>query len=307
MKLSVALGSFLLASVLHAAPLHHIVVFGDSLSDNGNLYELMKHQLPQSPPYYEGRFSDGPVWAEHLVKSYYPNNPDQYLLDYAVGGAGVSEEDDEVLLTLKKQVNNYLLAHHNLANADDLYVVWIGANNYLGLPEDTEQALREVNEGIVHSVQNLVEKGARHILFFNLPDLGKTPVATEFDTAEIMGYFSSQHNEMLYQSFLSLKNVYPELDWIYFDLNSVFTEAINNPADYGFTNVTDVCTNSVADDLTRKSLLKMVAQVTPKSNSTACNGYLFFDLVHPTGFAHRLIAEKLRQQLDGLGIEFAED
>ena len=39
------------------------IVFGDSLSDMGNAYNSIA-RLPQSPPYWNGRFSDGPVWAE---------------------------------------------------------------------------------------------------------------------------------------------------------------------------------------------------------------------------------------------------
>ena len=50
----------------------------------------------------------------------------------------------------------------------------------------------------------------------------------------------------------------------------------------------------------------MVARVTPKDNNDACDGYLFFDLVHPTAYAHQLIAEKVRQMLDVSGIEFSE-
>lgn len=100
MKLLASLCAFLLSGVVSATPLNNIVVFGDSLSDNGNLYEYMKHQLPQSPPYFEGRFSNGPVWIERLAASYFPNDPNSHLLDYAFGGAGVSvdEEDDEVFL-----------------------------------------------------------------------------------------------------------------------------------------------------------------------------------------------------------------
>ena len=77
-----------------ATPLNKIVVFGDSLSDNGNLYEYLKHQLPLSPPYFEGRFTNGPVWIEDLIESYYPTNSNDHLLDYAYGGAGVLEEED---------------------------------------------------------------------------------------------------------------------------------------------------------------------------------------------------------------------
>ena len=42
-------------------------VLGDSLSDPGNLYAATGGTTPVSPPYYEGRFSNGPVWAEHVA------------------------------------------------------------------------------------------------------------------------------------------------------------------------------------------------------------------------------------------------
>jgi phospholipase/lecithinase/hemolysin len=306
MKLLVSLGALFFSSFISAAPLHNIVVFGDSLSDNGNLYEFMKHQLPQSPPYYQGRFSNGPVWVEHLSASYFPNSPDAHLLDFAVGGSGVSEDDeDDVLFTLRKQVNTYFLTHDK-ANADDLYVLWIGANNYLALPEEADKAVAEVNVGITHSIQRLIDKGAQHILLINLPDLGRTPAAIEFDAADVMAYLSTQHNEELYRSFNELKEKNSNIEWLYFDLGTMFKDVVNHPENYGFTNVTNTCSNSIVDDESKKSLLKMVARVTPKISDDACEGYLFFDLVHPTGLAHRLIAEKVRDMLDEAGVVFSE-
>ncbi len=306
MKLLRTLGAFLFSGIINASPLHHIVIFGDSLSDNGNLYELMKHQLPQSPPYYEGRFSNGPVWIEHLAASYF-SNPDTHLLNYAIGGSGVSEEDeDDVLLTLKKQVNTYLLSHQDSADPDALYIIWIGANNYLGAPEDADQALNEVNTGISNSIEKLINKGAKHILLFNIPDLGKTPAATEFDATEMLHYFSTQHNKMLYQSFNQFKSNYPEVEWFYFDLGTMFDDVVEHPANYGFSNVKDMCSDFTMNQMNRKSLLKMVAAVHPKANNDACDGYLFFDLVHPTAYAHRLIAEEVRSMLDTLGVEFTD-
>ena len=43
-----------------------IITFGDSLSDNGNLYAATGGAQPLSPPYFQGRFSNGPVWVELL-------------------------------------------------------------------------------------------------------------------------------------------------------------------------------------------------------------------------------------------------
>jgi phospholipase/lecithinase/hemolysin len=308
MKLLATIGAFLFSGIVAATPLHEIVVFGDSLSDNGNLYEFMKRQLPQSPPYYAGRFSNGPVWVEYLADSYFSKNPSDHLLDYAYGGAGVSEEDDEddVLFTLRREVSFYLTSHQDKASADSLFVIWIGANNYLGMPSDIEQTLSDVNAGITHELERLVDKGAKHILVFNLPDLGKTPAAVEFDSVDTMSYFSNQHNASLYTTVNILQNTYPDVQWLYFDLGKMFGHVLDNPTEYGVTNVTGTCSNSLVNSVTKKSVLKMVASVTPKLTEDACNGYLFFDLVHPSALAHKLISEKVRLMLDESGIEFSE-
>jgi len=41
-------------------------IFGDSLVDNGNLFGVTRNLVPPSPPYFNGRFSNGPVWVEIL-------------------------------------------------------------------------------------------------------------------------------------------------------------------------------------------------------------------------------------------------
>lgn len=309
MKLLATLGAFLFSGIVAATPVNNIVVFGDSLSDNGNLYEFMRHQLPQSPPYYEGRFSNGPVWIEHLIATYFPDNPALHLQDYAFGGAGVSEEDDDddVLFTLRREIKTYLLAHADKASEDSLFVVWIGANNYLGMPNEIEKTLLDVNTGITHGLQKLAEKGAKHILVLNLPDLGRTPAAIEFGSIETMSYFSTQHNEALSKTVSNLRQAYPDVEWLFFDMNTAFNEVLEHAADYGFTNITGTCANSIVDSQTRTSVLNMVSSVTSKNKGDACEGYLFFDLVHPTGFAHKILADKARTMLDAVGVEISEN
>lgn len=308
MKLLATLGAFLFSGIVSAAPLHNIVVFGDSLSDNGNLYEFMKHQLPQSPPYFEGRFSNGPVWVEHLAQFYFPNDPASHLQDFAIGGSGVSEEEDEddVLFTLKREVNSYLLANQDKASPDSLYIVWIGANNYLGMPSEVEETLMTVNTGISNSLQRLADKGAKHIMVLNLPDLGRTPAAYEFGSTEALSYFSDQHNSNMSKTVARLKEEYQGVDWLYFDMNHAFGYVLEHAADYGFTNITGSCSTSVVNELTKKSVLRMVASTSPGRVNEACDGYLFFDLVHPTALAHQIMAEKARIMLDESGIEFTE-
>ncbi|MCW8409680.1 SGNH/GDSL hydrolase family protein [Legionella sp. PATHC035] len=308
MKLLATIGAFLFTGIVWATPLHNIVVFGDSLSDNGNLYKFMKYQLPPSPPYYDGRFSNGPVWIEHVIASYFPKNAGAHLLDYAYGGAGVSEEEgaDDVLFTLRREVNNYLSEHHDKASEDSLFVIWIGSNNYLAFPSEVEQTLHDVHTGIIHSIQRLVDKGAKHILVVNLPDLGRTPAAIEFGSVNEMTYFAKEHNNMLSRSIDELKQEYPDVQWLYYDLHQAFEELMSHPQDYGFTNLTGTCVNSVVEDITKTSILKMVASVKPNLPQDACTGYLFFDLVHPTKLAHKILGDKAREMLDQAGIELAD-
>lgn len=306
MRLFAIISAFLFSAMSCATPLHNIVIFGDSLSDNGNLYEFMSHQLPQSPPYFEGRFSNGPIWIEHVIASYFPDHPEAHLFDYAFGGAGVSEEEgaDEVLFTLRREITHYLSEHNDKASEDSLFVLWIGANNYLGSPPEVEKTLHDVRDGIRHSLQRLVEKGAKHILVVNLPDLGRTPAAIDFDTVDSMTFFAKAHNELLSQSVDDLKQEYPEVQWYFYDLYQTFNEVVEHPQDYGFSNITGTCV-TFDEDLIQPSVLRIAAAAKPQANDDVCAGYLFFDLVHPTALAHQILAEKARLMMDQQGIEFS--
>src|SRR5881394_3305387 len=67
----------------NSEPFSHIPTFGDSLSDIGNFYRLSGGY--PTPPYYQGRFCNGPLWVEYLSADlgmqYKPED------NYAVAGA----------------------------------------------------------------------------------------------------------------------------------------------------------------------------------------------------------------------------
>ena len=43
-----------------------IYVFGDSYCDVGNIFKATGGTVP-APPYFDGRFSNGPIWIDHLA------------------------------------------------------------------------------------------------------------------------------------------------------------------------------------------------------------------------------------------------
>ena len=307
MKIIFILFALFFSVCASAAPLNKMVVFGDSLSDNGNLYEYMKHELPLSPPYFNGRFTNGPVWIELLVKQYYPTGGQAHLLDYAFGGAGVAEDDgdvDDVLFTLSREMDSYFLTHQDKADDSSLYVVWMGSNNYLAVPENVDEAVEFVTSGIKRDLQRLVEKGAKHILVVNVPDLGRTPAARDFDAVDLLTQLSIKHNAVLKGIVSELERNDPSVQWFYFDVSDIMNELLSFPERFGLTNIEGTCYEEIVYEPSDKSILKMVSSVKSRQQLDACAGYLFFDPVHPSGPAHAVMADRVKRLLDEAGVRF---
>ncbi|MDF1757789.1 MAG: SGNH/GDSL hydrolase family protein [Legionellaceae bacterium] len=315
--LIVIIGGLLFSTAAFSAPLNKIVVFGDSLSDNGNLYEYFKHQLPPSPPYYKGRFSNGPVWVEILAKSLYPKNWNNHLLDYAFGGAGVSYEgiaittrapdEDGILFSLSREIDSYLLSHHDKADDKSLFAVWMGSNNYIAATYETpKETVIEVNAGIRRSLEYLVEKGAKHVLVINIPDMGKSPAARLFHADKELTLSSKLHNESLMKNVDELKVKYPNVQWILFDADKAFSDAMENPGKYGFTNITDTCYESEpAAPLSTNLMLNLASSIVDENKpKDSCEGFFFFDPIHPSTMTHKVMAGKIAELLKKEGVKF---
>ena len=306
------ISGLLLFSVVsaHAATLRQIVVFGDSLSDNGNLYEYMHHQLPLSPPYYQGRFTNGPVWVELLTQKYYPQDSAAHLLDYAFGGSGVegqNDEPDDTLFTLNREVDSFLLAHQDKVDPNNLYIIWMGANNYFALPDELDASVSDVIWGIHANVDRLIAKGAKYILLLNLPNLGQLPIAREIDAEASLTYCATQHNLAMEKGIQQWQAQNPDVKLMLFDVSKDFADMILNPSNHAMTNVTDTCYEALLDSQAKsKTVLKMVSSVHKKRNAQdACAGFMFFDPVHPSIIVHQEIADKIALLLKAARIRFA--
>src|SRR5215213_5846791 len=111
-----------------AGPFTNLVVFGDSLSDVGNVQNNFFVDIP-GPYYWNGRFSNGPVYAETLATGLglpaLNRSTASGGTDYAYGGAkttGTAFPDSLVVKDIDDQVNQYLSSHNGTANT--LYVLF---------------------------------------------------------------------------------------------------------------------------------------------------------------------------------------
>lgn len=122
-----------------------------------------------------------------------------------------------------------------------LFVIWIGANDYVNGPTDVEDITSKVVDTIKKDVEYLIDHHGSMFLIMNLPDLGKTPKARKAHNERLLTDLSQRHNQKLHQAFLALKQAHPEVHWAYFDMFGAMSELMENPVAYGIRNTDNAC------------------------------------------------------------------
>ena len=241
-----------------ASNFDHIVAFGDSLSDNGNLYADDPSACP-AETYYQGRFSNGLVWVDYLAEADYL---DATLINNAYGGANTGDLID--------QVTAYINAGTLDQNA--LITIWIGGNDFLGGSSDYEQSA----DNVKIALDSLATFGAESILILNLSDLGAIPaINADTNAAALATLWTENYNVELKDNVDVFKSENPGITVYYLDIYALFQDIVANPANYGLSNVDSICPNSLETN-----------------NFDNDDGYLFWDATHPTTEAHEEVAER---------------
>ena len=286
-----------------------IVVFGDSLSDTGNLSKALGGVFPPFP-YFQGRFSNGPIWIDQLAPKLGLNSTQ--VLNFAVGGATTGRLNVASLLAgsnnpiklpgLLDEVDAFTAINSSGANPKplnkSLSVVFAGGNDFLALPPTLFQGLAMGNlksftglsDAIVQSVQNistavtnLALQGAGTIAIANLPNLGRTPLPIQQGTSLVATAFSIGFNVVLEKTLeqleRSLRARSLNVDIVQVDVFSVGEAVAKRPQAFGFTNLTD-------------PLIKQLA-----NNPKNPQGFFYWDDFHPTTQVQTLIADTFARSL----------
>lgn len=274
MKKRLLLIGFLI-SISHSVwsyPYSEIYVFGDSLSDTGQSFEAIG--MPPAP-YYQGRFSNGPVWIE-LLADYLNLTENSYnpQTNFAWGGAttGTRNTLQEGLPALQQQIADYLQTNPT-ADPNALYVVWAGGNDLL-YPDESmtpEVVIATGVTNIVKAVNQLREHGAQHILVPNLPDLGRVPRSLANGDSEIMTQRTLSFNQALADNlqFLDVIRVdIPTAQQVVISPDSMISPTLT-----AITNSTEPCFD--------RNLLSVC--------DTSFN-YFYWDDIHPSSTVHQTLA-----------------
>lgn len=289
----------------------NLFVFGDSLSDTGNLassYALLAGlpapTLPPQPPgsgfngpyYQNSRPSNGPVWIEHLAV-----------------GLGLATAAAPALLG----GNNYAFASARtglnwptppgdipgvatqalalwggstpIADPNALYVVVGGGNDmrdaraqFTGMsPVDVAghgaAAIAAINN-LALTLTYLAARGARNVMISTLPDIGQAPEAAllsaAFNLPDLQAASSDaadQFNALIASTLMGLGTGLG-LHMTLLDMAGLTDDILAHPASFGITNTLSPCAGF------------------EYSSGASCDTSLFSDVLHPSAYTHSLIA-----------------
>ncbi len=291
------------------------IPFGEGI-DQGNVFLASNRLVPASPPNFEGRLSNGRLWAELLAERFALTLTPVLAggTNYAYLGAKVNADvtlppgqGGLLIPSIASQVAAFLATIppdpppppdddddgndiDNEADPNALYIVSGGSNDLFDLLSATcpgadgtpgrcsATDAEMIAQRLLVAVNELGSEGAVYVLVPNLPPLERTPRGLALDAASqmLLASYTAAFNNLLDTGLARL-----EIDLgiiaLRLDTASVFEGILNNPAASGVANVSDAC---LAGDAL--------------SGGTPCpdpSTYLFWDALHPTTAGHMAMAE----------------
>ncbi len=243
-------------------------MFGDSLSDNGprDGYGLRVS-------------SNGRVWADYLAERLGVG-----LLDMAYSSAQTDYHPPtgSAKWGFLWQVDEYL-SKMGSASGDRLYIVWIGGNDLLKRTGDVRGVVDNAVTNISRGIDNLIGAGAENILVMNVPNLGITPLMNGqnlhmngndqphkfVDNPDGGAKLAKGFNAALDRALTPYRKT---VNLVHFDVFALMNRFI---AEGAFDNSAHMLMENPSTD----------------------DSYMFWDRIHPTDDAHRLIAEAAYREI----------
>ncbi|MEO0969482.1 MAG: SGNH/GDSL hydrolase family protein [Cyanobacteria bacterium J06639_18] len=285
-----------------------LVIFGDSYSDTGNAFNLSKNIFPPSPPYFEGRLSNGPIWVDQIASELSLQEDD--IQNFAFAGATSGREvfvpegtniiPEEPGFTselpgLLDQVDQFADGiGQDGADPNDIYFIWMNGNDFQLLNSslslnsslnsnsnsnsnltsnnvsEIQAAIAQYASNISTAVTRLANLGAEKIAIPNISNFGLLPKAVE-SGASLQGTLTTLAiNYALADTINNLERNLG-LDIIEIDVFG-FTQAIvSSPQEFGLSNISD----------------PLIEETNPENPDE----FLFWDGVHFTTQAQKLFAD----------------
>jgi outer membrane lipase/esterase len=306
-----------------AGPIASLVVFGDSLSDTGNVLQrtneasLFTTPRPTTPWYDTGRWTNGTsndgsnttaprtketayggVWHERLADKLKIPRASHSLgggANWAFGGAvtGMGTFTSLSFPNIRTQITQYL-ATNPIFNDKQLFAIWGGGNdvrdaaNLNGATEDSIKAAGATAlDNLKAGIQALATAGAKNFVWPNLPPLQRTPEALAItDQGRLLGLHDASEEFRDNQKTVAdgLMQQFPGISICVLNVFDTFEDIAFNRVNYGYTETTRGVV--AASDFSARTFT--VSANFPNDQVDA-DKFLFWDQVHPTARTHDLV------------------
>ncbi|KAF0450888.1 gdsl family lipase [Gigaspora margarita] len=236
-----------------------LIAFGDSHTDNGNVYYLTNKQWP-SETSYMGRYCDGKVWVEYLAEFL-----NIELVNYAFGGAtvdsnfiqGVTGPNKDKVPGIKQQIEAFISANtkskqsmNNNPNSDNdfsktLFALWDSGGDYC-FTNMTASPLLLV-QSLIDALHLLVQSfpTISTLLIPNLPDFSLVPQFNTMNSVEKekLSKIVDSHNKYLLEHLIKFGRE-TGVKIFYLECDKIFVALQTGMNSFGFVNCVDA-----ADDV----------------------------------------------------------
>lgn len=283
-----------------------IVVFGDSLVDNGNgTYLFTNKTWPSDPAYMNGRFSNGETWPEQLASLMQVPHVD----DFAYGGAttnssvaqGLSGYNESIAVPdVRAQLHEYMDSVDGKVDRNALYILSGGSNDVYYGTKETLNIWRLGNQcaaTLKRLAQYLIDLGATTIMIPTLVDGSKVPSTTQYSYvidqvggAAYIKHFNTKLEDAV-QELQSQNNQKARI--VLVDLYERGREILADPEQFGIKNTEDACLVGTTKVEKQKGVARHVC--------SDPNSYFYWDIFHPTAHTHQLLAQTAQQVLQERG------
>ncbi len=252
-----------------------VFVFGDSLSDSGNL-EIIAPSAVADPPYPDGQFTNGDTWATQLGLT--PS-----LLggtNFAFGGARAADNaPTDAIPDLLAQIAAFTSSVGSLG-ANPLGVIWVGGNDFLDfseIVEPTDEQFAGFVGGVAGTigtgVQQLVAAGVSDVVVFGQPSFGTLPQFDgDTDGAAAANGASFFLNAAIEATTAGLDAALPDAGVSFFDLDGVLQGVLAD----------------LPDETQQLQCLEALGVEGCLANP---DNFLFFDAIHPVEGVHTILAD----------------
>ncbi|MBP1526030.1 MAG: SGNH/GDSL hydrolase family protein [Spiroplasma ixodetis] len=285
-----------------------LYVLGDSLSDNGNLKNIINHdflnlhKIKFEKPFYHDSFTNGDVAASILAKKlgtellpawYQAGN------NYAVAGAQAGYNSSwkyKIFLNHYNIINQtkQLIKDHKIQKKDYIFIE-IGGNDLTTIFDkitlcNPNSLIQEAVKNEKIAIQMLIDAGANNLIIANSPDISKIPqYVNNSESSKLLARkLTNKLNEVLKLNIENLKKYNSKVNFKTFDLQTDFDKLLN-------------LAEKIGKDIIHKSIdwspmgifLNRKPQYINKTTLLTMDTNFFFDYIHPNKWAHKKIGEEL--------------